>query len=392
MASDTTWQSLGQSKFSSINKSIPVKWRLSSVPSIEEQRDVTGAFIQESLSKEEIEVTETDAVGIVEKTHAGIWTAENVTTAFCHRASLAHQLTNCLHETFFDAAIDDAKRLDKYYAQHGGPIGPLHGLPISLKDQFHVKGVETTMGYIGWIGTFMAASSKLAFGIMKHDGIITPHPPVQRAMDIAVKTLESQGHKCIEWKPPAHKRGQDIIIKAYTYDGGEDLHGALGLAGEPMSAQVQNLYGSKPTGQKNASEISANNVAKREYQKEYMEYWNSTKDLIATGRPVDAFIMPLAPFAAARPTKYTYLGYSSVINTLDYTSCTIPVTTVDKDVDLIDERFQPVSGQDKRIAADYDPEIYDGAYVAIQLVGRRLQEERVLAMAEYLGSVIAASQ
>lgn len=30
--------------------------------------------------------------------------------------------------------------------------GPLHGLPISLKDQFHVQGVETTMGYAGWIG------------------------------------------------------------------------------------------------------------------------------------------------------------------------------------------------------------------------------------------------
>lgn len=33
-------------------------------------------------------------------------------------------------------------------------MGRLHGLPISLKDQFHVQGVETTMGYVGWIGTF----------------------------------------------------------------------------------------------------------------------------------------------------------------------------------------------------------------------------------------------
>lgn len=42
-----------------------------------------------------------------------------------------------------------------YYAEHKTPIGPLHGLPVSLKDQFHIKGVETTMGYVGWIGTFM---------------------------------------------------------------------------------------------------------------------------------------------------------------------------------------------------------------------------------------------
>lgn len=56
---------------------------------------------------------------------------------------------NCLHEIFFDAALADAQYLDDYYAKNGKPIGPLHGLPVSLKDQFHVKDVETTMGYIG---------------------------------------------------------------------------------------------------------------------------------------------------------------------------------------------------------------------------------------------------
>ena len=52
---------------------------------------------------------------------------------------------NCLHEIFFDAAVEDAKRLDAYFAEHKKPVGALHGLPVSLKDQFHVKGVETTM-------------------------------------------------------------------------------------------------------------------------------------------------------------------------------------------------------------------------------------------------------
>jgi amidase len=38
--------------------------------------------------------------------------------------------------------------------EHGEPVGPLHGLPVSFKDQFHVKDVDTTMAYVGWIGTF----------------------------------------------------------------------------------------------------------------------------------------------------------------------------------------------------------------------------------------------
>jgi amidase len=50
--------------------------------------------------------------------------------------------------------LADAKKLDEYFSQHKKTIGPLHGLPISLKDQFHLKNCETTMGYVGWIGKF----------------------------------------------------------------------------------------------------------------------------------------------------------------------------------------------------------------------------------------------
>ena len=70
---------------------------------------------------------------------------------------------------FFDAAIADAERLDAYYAQNKKPTGPLHGLPISLKDQFHVKGVETTMGYIGWIGTFQGNKDDPRKGVFESE-------------------------------------------------------------------------------------------------------------------------------------------------------------------------------------------------------------------------------
>jgi amidase len=48
--------------------------------------------------------------------------------------------------------------LDEYFAANGRTTGPLHGLPISLKDQFHVQGIDTTMGYIGWIDTYEGSS------------------------------------------------------------------------------------------------------------------------------------------------------------------------------------------------------------------------------------------
>ena len=87
------WQKAAKAKRSAIDSAIPEEWRLASpIPPAEKQRDVTGAFICQYLSKHEVEITETDAVGIVEKTSSGQWSAVKVTKAFCHRAALAHQM------------------------------------------------------------------------------------------------------------------------------------------------------------------------------------------------------------------------------------------------------------------------------------------------------------
>ena len=128
------------------------------------------------------------------------------------------------------------------------------------------------------------------------------------------------------------------------------MHEAFGLSGEEISPQVQRSFGIKPLEQANASKIAATNVMKREYQKEYMEYWNSTTEVTGTGRPVDAFIAAVAPYAAARPELYTYYGYSTIVNLLDYTACVVPVTTADKNTDLPEKDFKPLSDEDKKVA------------------------------------------
>lgn len=141
-------------------------------------------------------------------------------------------------------------------------------------------------------------------------------------------------------------------LRILKYDGGADIHNALGLSGEPISPQVANLYGSEQLEEMGASEIAATNVAKREYQKEYMDYWNSTKDLTGTGRPVEAFIMPCAPSPAVRINGSNYYGYTMIVNALDYTACTIPVTNVDQDVDVVDKSYRPLNEVDQAVAND----------------------------------------
>jgi amidase len=50
---------------------------------------------------------------------------------------------------FFDEGIERAKFLDAELARTGKPIGPLHGLPISLKDTFRYAGYDATGGIVG---------------------------------------------------------------------------------------------------------------------------------------------------------------------------------------------------------------------------------------------------
>jgi len=86
------WEQVAKQKRDSVLELVPKEWRIPSPPSVEEQRNVTGPFIQKYLGQKEIEITESDAVNLVKKASDGTWSAYEITQAFCHRAAVAHQL------------------------------------------------------------------------------------------------------------------------------------------------------------------------------------------------------------------------------------------------------------------------------------------------------------
>jgi amidase len=63
--------------------------------------------------------------------------------------------TNCLSETYFEAAERRATELDVAVRTNGYIVGTLHGLPIGLKDRFNVYGLDSTCCYVSWIGNAM---------------------------------------------------------------------------------------------------------------------------------------------------------------------------------------------------------------------------------------------
>jgi amidase len=80
--------------------------------------------------------------------------------------------------------------------------------------------------------------------------------------------------------------------------------------------------------------------------------------------------------------SHSYLNYSKQWNTLDYPATILPVTTADKITDRLDISYKPINELDDLTYRAYDPDLYDGAPVSVQLVGRSLTEEELLAVTE----------
>jgi Asp-tRNA(Asn)/Glu-tRNA(Gln) amidotransferase A subunit family amidase len=55
-------------------------------------------------------------------------------------------VTACLTEPLFTRAFRQATKLDEHLSRTGSPIGPLHGLPVSVKDTFDIAGVDSSIG------------------------------------------------------------------------------------------------------------------------------------------------------------------------------------------------------------------------------------------------------
>ncbi|CAE7114136.1 unnamed protein product [Rhizoctonia solani] len=149
------WRTRAEKKRQRQLDSIPSEWRIPIPP--DQYNVLQVPYECGLLDPLEIEITDTTDVNrILENLKTGKWTSVQVTRAFYKRALVAHQTTNCLTEIFLERALARAEEMDRYLKEHGKPKGPLHGLPISLKDQFKIKGLETINGYVANIGEFAA--------------------------------------------------------------------------------------------------------------------------------------------------------------------------------------------------------------------------------------------
>ncbi|KAL3444543.1 amidase signature domain-containing protein [Aspergillus insuetus] len=225
---------------------------------------------------------------------------------------------------------------------------------------------------------------KLKVGVMWDDGVVKPHPPVQRALRELVEKLRRHGDvEIIDWMPYNHQRGHEIFGRLLFADGGEYMKQTMAESGEPLRPLSQWAFAENPY----CKPLTTNELwewtGKRDiYRWEYANVWNKT----ATGTDcngdlegmVDVILAPLYAGAASPLNNSKYWAYTSIWNLLDYPGVSFPVGWVDAGVDKQDSGYVPCNSWDEENYRLYQPELYDGAPLALQLVGRRWEDEKVL--------------
>lgn len=152
------WKTLAEAKKKSVDELIPQEWRIPTEIKSKYNETVGTSVLglHETfgiLNEKEIAITKNYKVKeLLSKIASKELSSVEVATAFSKRAAISTQLTNCCTELLFKEAIERAKWLDDYLEENGQVFGPLHGLPISVKDSHFIKGVDSTVGYVSFIG------------------------------------------------------------------------------------------------------------------------------------------------------------------------------------------------------------------------------------------------
>ncbi|KAK2761319.1 hypothetical protein FQN54_001841 [Arachnomyces sp. PD_36] len=509
--------------------------------------DVTS-LPRKLLTEREVDITESPTESILASLSTGKLTSVEVTNAFLRRAGLAQKLVNCITELLPTQALERAKYLDDYYAQYGKPIGPLHGLPVSVKEHVTMKGLRVNFAYVSnwdvigqedafllkslWnagcvfharttepqalmhletssnlygvtvnpfntkltcggssggegallglrgsclgIGTDIGgsirspaanngvyglrpttfrmslvglsasrgfehivpvigplstslegvkilmksvidtkpwlkdpmllpfpwrddvqhlgngANKRLKVAVLWDDGVVKPHPPVIRAMkEIAGKLKNVPGVEVVDWKPYKHDLAWDIISRLYFPEGGDADAKFIEASGEPWLPLTTFIIKDNPKVRRmTAEEIWQWAEQREKYKAAYASVWNGTATRMSPNGDlegmVDVILCPVGPGAAPPHGQGKYWGYTAQWNLLDYPAAIFPVTRVDPSIDVAETDYQPLNSQDEFNHKLYDPNVYRGAPVSLQLVGRRYEDEKLLEALEFI--------
>lgn len=259
-----------------------------------------------------------------------------------------------------------------------GPLSTsLFGLQIFMKTIIDSQPWLTEPALIPLPWRNIQLPEKLKIGVLWHDNIVRPHPPVRRALRLVTDRLQEAGIEVMEFPAHLHDEAWAILSSLYYTDGGEYDAGEIDSSGEPWRPLSKWIIKENPCVKKlSVGELTYWLEEREAYRKEYALHWNKIG--------VDVLLCPVGPGVAPKHDTAKYWCYTSQWNLLDYPAAVFPVCKVDKVIDLLEDDLKPMSGHDEDNRKLYDADEFHGAPVSLQLVGRRFEDEKVLRVLEHI--------
>ena len=162
------------------------------------------------------------------------------------------------------------------------------------------------------------AATRTIFGVFADDGIVTPHPPIRRAIRTVVGALQAANYQ-VRFKSSSDNktvlmagtdsevessislrgigaprrsdfsasRPNDLTALQHCFteaDGAWDVFECLALSGEPLIPELTKEFGDRPKEPMSLLDYHENVLRLKEYRGRYQSYWNSTAESTTTGK------------------------------------------------------------------------------------------------------------
>ncbi|KAF7867087.1 uncharacterized protein EAF02_009873 [Botrytis sinoallii] len=246
----STWQAIASRRQKEIFSSIPSEWILPA-DLLKPKRPLDLVKTCGLLNEREVKIVYSTAVDLLEKMRTREYTAVEVTTAFCKASAVAHQATNCLAWTMYPSALSHAAKLDAHMTQTGSPIGPLHGLPISVKEHIYLIDTPSTSGFVGWADNFCTSPSQegMCIQVLRNSGAVfhvkTTNPQGLMALETCSNLYSTTTNPLNTFLSPGGSSGGESALVA--------MHGSILGIGTDIGGSIRSpalscgIYGLKPS-------------------------------------------------------------------------------------------------------------------------------------------------
>jgi fatty acid amide hydrolase len=194
------------------------------------------------------DITRLSAAEIARHVSAGELSALEVVEACLSRIARVNRRLNALAVPLFEEARAAAAAADAA-RERGQELGPLHGVPVTIKEMFDVKGTPTTAGLAGRARQKAAADSVLVTRLRRAGAIVLGKTNVPQVGMLAETDNPIYGRTNNPWaadrSPGGSSGGEAALIAA----GGSPLGlGSDGGGSIRQPCHCCGIHGLKPTG------------------------------------------------------------------------------------------------------------------------------------------------